>query len=177
DLSAAEAADALVELVERLAARHRLVIIEGGSISLLRVLCARRAQLAWRLTVRLLPLPACDVYLANLTHRAREMLTPGVCGPGLLQELAALWHDPRQRRLAASVNGFEAVLECCAKYSLDAATIDKQKIPEHILHRIAALIAERHAEHGILQHRVFTEIFENATTAPTFDLGMLERAA
>ncbi|WP_128436540.1 isopentenyl transferase family protein [Streptomyces cyaneus] len=177
DLSATRAADALVELVERLAARHRLVIIEGGSISLLRVLCARRPQLAWRLTVRLLELPEYDVYLANLTRRAREMLTPSACGPGLLQELAALWHDPRQRRLAASVNGFEAVLECCAKYSLDAATIDRQEIPERILHRIAGLIAERHAEHGILQHRVFAEIFENATTVHAFDFGMLERAA
>ncbi|MEY9996724.1 hypothetical protein ABIE67_008756 [Streptomyces sp. V4I8] len=177
DLSATEAVDALVELVERLAVRHELVIIEGGSISLLRVLCARREQLDWRLTVRLLPLPAYDTYLAALTGRARAMLTPGACGPGLLQELAALWRDPRRRRLAASVNGFEAVLECCAKYSIDAGTIDKQEIPEHVLHRIAALIAVRHAEHGILQQRVFTEIFENAATVPAFDFGMLERAA
>ncbi|MGN9759950.1 isopentenyl transferase family protein [Streptomyces sp. SD31] len=177
DLSATEATDALIEIVGRLADRHRLVIVEGGSISLLRELCVRRPRLDWRLTVRLLPPPPYDVYLADLTRRAREMLTPGVCGPGLLQELAALWHDPRQRRLAASVNGFEAVLECCAKYSLDVGAIDKQEIPEHILRRIAALIAERHAEHGILQHRVFTEIFENATTDAAFDFGMLERAA
>lgn len=177
DLSAAEAADALVEIVERLALQSELVIIEGGSISLLRVLCARREQLDWRLTVRLLPLPACDTYLATLTGRARAMLTPGACGPGLLQELAALWRDPRRRRLAASVNGFEAVLECCAKYSIDAGSIDKQEIPEHILRRIAALIAVRHAEHGILQQRVFTEIFMNETAGPAFDFGVLERAA
>ncbi len=153
------------------------MIIEGGSISLLRVLCARMPQLDWQLKVRLLPLPAYDMYLANLIRRAREMLTPGVCGPGLLQELAALWRDPRRRRLAASVNGFEAVLECCAKYSLDVKTIDEQEIPDHILHRIATLIGERHAEHGILQQRVFTEIFQNGTTAPEFDFDMLERAA
>lgn len=177
DLSAAEAADALVALVEQLAAQHELVVIEGGSISLLRVLCARREQLDWRLTVRLLPLPARDAYLAALTGRAREMLTPGVCGPGLLQELAVLWRDPRRRRLAASVNGFEAVLECCAKYSIDAGSVDEQEIPEHILHRIAALIAVRHAEHGILQQRVFAEIFDLGTTVAAFDFGMLERAA
>ncbi|KMS77147.1 isopentenyl transferase [Streptomyces viridochromogenes] len=177
DLSAAEAADALVELVEQLAVQHDLVIIEGGSISLLRVLCTRWEQLDWRLTVRLLPLPAYDTYLAALTGRARAMLTPGACGPGLLQELAALWRDPRRRRLAASVNGFEAVLECCAKYSIDAEVIDQQEIPEHVLHRIAALIALRHAEHGLLQQRVFTEIFESATTAPAFDSGMLAAVA
>jgi hypothetical protein len=177
DLPAAEATDALVALVERLASTHPIVIVEGGSISLLRELCDRRSTLSWQLTVRLLPLPARDEYLATLTRRAHEMLTPGACGPGLLRELAALWRDPGRRLLAASVNGFEAVLECCAKYALDAATIDEQDIPGHVLNRIAALIAERHAEHGFLQHRVFTEIFESPEPEPEFGLGTLGRAA
>ncbi|MFI7413797.1 isopentenyl transferase family protein [Streptomyces sp. NPDC049627] len=177
DLSATEATNALVALVERLAWTHPLVIVEGGSISLLRELCDRRSALAWQLTVRLLPLPTRDEYLAALTRRAHEMLIPGACGPGLLKELAALWRDPRRRLLAASVNGFEAVLECCAKYSLDVANIDRQDIPERVLNRIAALIAERHAEHGFLQHRVFTEIFGSPVTESGFALGGLERAA
>ncbi|GAA4080643.1 isopentenyl transferase family protein [Streptomyces shaanxiensis] len=177
DLPASEATDALIALVERLASEHPLVIVEGGSISLLRELCDRRAELSWRLTVRLLPLPAHDEYLATLTRRAHEMLTPSTCGPGLLQELATLWRDPRRRLLAASVNGFEAVLECCAKYSLDVASIDEQDISEHVLNRIAALIAERHAEHGFLQHRVFGEIFENPVPESDFGVGALERAA
>ncbi|WP_031487919.1 isopentenyl transferase family protein [Streptomyces bicolor] len=177
DLSAAEATEALVALVERLASTHPLVIVEGGSISLLRELCDRRPALSWQLTVRLLPLPARDEYLAALTRRAHEMLTPGACGPGLLQELAALWRDPGRRLLAASVNGFEAVLECCAKYSLDVASIHEQDIPERVLNRIAELIAERHAEHGYLQHRVFTEIFESPVPHHGFGLGTLERAA
>lgn len=177
DLSAAEATDALVGLVERLASTHPLVIVEGGSISLLRELHERRSALCWRLTVRLLPLPPREEYLAALTRRARLMLTPGACGPGLLQELAALWRDPRKRLLAASVNGFEAVLECCAKYSLDVPSIDKQDIPEHVLSRIAALIAERHAEHGFLQHRVFTEMFESFAPESESRFGPLERAA
>ncbi|NUP18554.1 MAG: isopentenyl transferase [Streptomyces sp.] len=177
DLPAAEATDALVALVERLARTHPLVLVEGGSISLLRELCARRPELSWRLTVRLLPLPARDEYVAALTRRAHEMLTPGACGPGLLHELAALWRDPRRRFLAASVNGFEAVLECCAKYSLDVGSIDEQHIPEHVRKRITALIAERHAEHGFLQHRVFSEIFEGTVPESESGLGALERVA
>jgi adenylate dimethylallyltransferase len=177
DLSATDATDALIALVERLSTRHRFVVVEGGSISLLRELCARRPQLSWRLTVRLLPVPAREEYLATLTHRARAMLSPNPRGAGLLEELAALWHDPSRRLLAASVNGFEAVLECCAKYGLDVETIDKQPLPEHILDRIAELIAERHAEHGFLQHRVFSEIFDGLVAGPGFDIRSLERAA
>lgn len=177
DLSAAEAADTLVRLVEKLGARHRFVIVEGGSISLLRELSARRATLPWRLTVRLLPLPdRCD-YVAALTRRAREMLVPPPPDRGLLDELAALWQDPQQRYFAASVNGFEAVLECCAKYALDVETLHKRNLPEHILARMAGLIAERHAEHGVLQHRVFTEIFESPLYRTGFDVDVLERAA
>lgn len=177
DLSATAATDTLVTLVERLTARRGLVIVEGGSISLLRELSARRAALPWRLTVQLMPLPDREDYVAALTRRARTMLAPPPPERGLLAELATIWQDPHQRYFAASVNGFEAVLECCAKYSLDVATLHKRNLPEHILARMSALIAERHAEHGILQHQVFTEIFDNRIRTSRFHLGALERAA
>lgn len=177
DLCAEAATDALVALVERLGERHRLVIVEGGSISLLRELTARRTMPPWRLTVRLLPLPGREEYIAALTRRAREMLAPQAPGHSLLEELAALWREPRRRLLAASVNGFEAVLECCAKYSLDVRTVDREPLSEHVLERMAALIAERHAEHGFLQHRVFSEIFGDRITDSGFDVDLLERAA
>ena len=57
DLRAEQAADTLVELVERLSPGHRPVIVEGGSISLLRELAARLPALSWELTVPLLPVP------------------------------------------------------------------------------------------------------------------------
>ncbi|WP_369031061.1 isopentenyl transferase family protein [Streptomyces adonidis] len=177
DLGAAAAAESLFDLVERLGAQHRFVIVEGGSISLLRVLAARCAALPWQLSVRVLPLPAYDEYVEVLTGRALTMLAPPAPDRSLLEELAALWVDPRQRRFAASVNGFEAVLECCAKYSLDVETIHKQALPAPVLSRMASLIALRHAEHGILQSRVFTETFEKRVPGPVFDPGMLGCAA
>ncbi|MEU6142942.1 isopentenyl transferase family protein [Streptomyces sp. NPDC047081] len=177
DLCAERAADALVELVERLGARHRPVIVEGGSISLLRELSARLPALSWRLTVQLLPVPEQAVYVDALTRRAREMLAPEPPGRSLLAELAALWHEPEQRLFAASVNGFEAVLECCAKYSVDVESLGEEHLPERLLDRMAALIAERHAEHGFLQHRVFAEIFEGRMADSGLDADLLERAA
>ncbi|WP_105973144.1 isopentenyl transferase family protein [Streptomyces geranii] len=177
DLGAAAAAESLVDLVEQLGAQHRFVIVEGGSISLLRVLAARCVALPWQLSVRVLPLPAYDDYVGALTGRALTMLAPPTPDRSLLEELAALWVDPRQRRFAASVNGFEAVLECCAKYSLDVETIHKQVLPDPVRSRMASLIALRHAEHGILQSRVFTETFEKRMPGPLFDPSMLGRAA
>ncbi|WP_405775141.1 isopentenyl transferase family protein [Streptomyces sp. NBC_01538] len=177
DLGAVAAADSLVSLVERLGRQHRFVIVEGGSISLLKVLAERRATLPWQLSVRVLPLPAYGDYVEALTRRALTMLAPPTPDRSLLEELAALWADPRQRRFAASVNGFEAVLEICAKYSLDVETIHKQVPPAPVLSQMASLIALRHAEHGILQSYVFTEIFEEQIPVPVSDPSVPVHAA
>jgi len=177
DFSAGEAADALVDLVQELVAQHRFVIVEGGSISLLRELSARLAQLPWRLSVRLLPLPESEEYLAALTRRAHVMLTAPPPGSTLLDELAALWSDPRQRLFTASVNGFEAVLEYCAKYSLDVDSLRTRQLPEELLTRMAELIAVRHAEHGHLQHQVFTELFGSFRGTSEPDTDLVRRAA
>ncbi|ELP70971.1 isopentenyl transferase family protein [Streptomyces turgidiscabies] len=177
DLDAAAAADSLFGLVERLGSRHPFVIVEGGSISLLKVLAARCAALPWQLSVRVLPLPAYGDYIEALTCRARTMLAPPTPERSLLEELAVLWADPRHRRFAASVNGFEAVLECCAKYSLNVGTIHKQAPPDPIRSQMASLIALRHAEHGILQSRVFTETFGSRLPEQILDPSVLGRAA
>ncbi|MGQ4389538.1 isopentenyl transferase family protein [Streptomyces sp. SAS_270] len=172
DLSADKAADALIALVARLGARHRFVIVEGGSISLLRTLTTRVPKPSWHLSVRLLPLPSRVDYLAALTRRAHEMIAPPSPGRSLLEELATLWREPDLRLFTASVNGFEAVLECCAKYALDVETIHEQPLSPPVVERMAALIAERHAEHGFLQYRVFAEMFKDhiSGTGPGFDV-------
>ncbi|NEB03577.1 isopentenyl transferase family protein [Streptomyces sp. SID13726] len=177
DLSAVEATDSLVRLVDRLSERHPSVIVEGGSVSLLRELSARRRELPWRATVRVLPVPDRASYVEALTRRAFTMLAPAAPDRSLLEELAALWRDPGQRWLAASVNGFEAVLECCAKYGIGVETISDGQLSESVLSRMAALIAERHAEHGLLQHRVFGEIFEGWEMRSETGHGVVERAA
>lgn len=177
DLSAKEATDSLVALVRRLGARHASVIVEGGSISLLRELASRRAELTWRTTVHVLPVPDRASYVDVLTRRAFTMLAPPPPDRSLLEELAALWRDPARRWLAASVNGFEAVLECCAKYGIDVPTIADGELSENVVARMAALIAERHAEHGFLQHRAFGEIFESWNREAEFGHDILGRAA
>lgn len=177
DLGAVDATDSLVRLVDRLGRQHPSVIVEGGSVSLLRELTARRAELPWRARVQVLPVPDRVSYVHALTRRAYTMLTPDAPDRSLLEELAALWRDPGQRWLAASVNGFEAVLECCAKYGLDVESIADGKLSENVLGKMAALIAERHAEHGLLQHRVFAEIFDGWEKENEIGQGVLGCAA
>ncbi|MEV4976657.1 isopentenyl transferase family protein [Streptomyces scopuliridis] len=163
DYPAAEAAEALVLTVQRMAAPGWPVVIEGGSISLLAHFADHHLpRLPWRVTVTTLTRPAPDRYLTALTVRAHSMLRPTPPNTGLLDELAALWREPAQRWFTASVNGLEAALEWCAKYGLDPAdpvTAQVADLPPRLVDELAQLIAERHAEHGADQERAFAELF------------------
>ncbi|MEV8400245.1 isopentenyl transferase family protein [Streptomyces niveus] len=167
DYRAAEAAEALVFTVQRLAGPGRTVVVEGGSISLLTHLADHHLpRLPWRVTVTTLTRPAPDRYLASLTVRAHAMLRPGPPDKSLLDELAALWRQPGKRWFAASVNGLEAALEWCAKYGIDPAdpaTARVGDVPPSLVEELARLIAERHAEHGADQERAFAELFARPT--------------
>ncbi|WP_243745058.1 isopentenyl transferase family protein [Streptomyces hainanensis] len=166
DYPAPEAAAALVRAVRRVARPGRPVVVEGGSISLLAYLVDHHLPvLPWRFTVTSLTRPAPSRYLAALTARAHAMLRPEPPLAGLLDELAALWRVPGHRWFAASVNGFEAALEWCAKYGLDPTEPTLVGLPPRLVDELALLIAERHAEHGADQERAFAALFAPAARA------------
>ncbi|MFJ9900629.1 isopentenyl transferase family protein [Streptomyces sp. NPDC091280] len=162
DYPAAEAAQDLIDTVAGLSREHPRVIIEGGSVSLLQHLAGQLPSLPWRLTVRLLPIPDRAAYLAALTARAHAMLMPVSPHKSLLAELAAVWRFPSARAFVASVNGLEAALEWCTRNSIDPARADALDLPAELRESLARLIAVRHLEHGEIQHRVFTELFQSS---------------
>jgi tRNA A37 N6-isopentenylltransferase MiaA len=162
DYPATHAVEALVERVQQLARSAPAVVIEGGSISLLTLLATRLPQLPWAVTPQLLLRPADTAgYLRVLTVRAHGMLRPDPPQRSLLDELAELWRDPAKRWFTASVNGLEAALEWCAKYSLDPENGATRGAPQRLMDELARMIAERHAEHGSDQEREFRSIFSS----------------
>ncbi|MES4902117.1 MULTISPECIES: isopentenyl transferase family protein [unclassified Streptomyces] len=165
DFPPEEAADALVRRLEELGERHRFVIVEGGSISLLRDFAQRLPDLPHRLTVRLLHIPDREGYVAGLARRARRMLAPEGEQTSMLQELVTLWESPDHRFFAASVNGLEAILEWCATYSVSVESLTSRKLSESQLDKISRMVAERHAEHGVMQERIFSKVFEGIPSA------------
>ncbi|WP_381790256.1 isopentenyl transferase family protein [Streptomyces niveus] len=166
DYPAAQAAEALVLTVRRLVNPGRPVVIEGGSISLLAHFADHHLpRLPWRVTVTTLTRPTPGRYLTSLMARAHAMLRPTPPHESLLDELGALWREPAHRWFTASVNGFEAALEWCAKYGLDPAdpaTARVAGLPPQLVDELARLIAERHAEHGADQERAFAELFTSS---------------
>ncbi|MFJ9373424.1 isopentenyl transferase family protein [Streptomyces sp. NPDC101455] len=162
DYPAEQAAETLVEKVQGLARTAPTIIVEGGSISILRLLTERIPQLPWTVVAHLLTRPPDrGDYLTRLTERAHRMLCPTPPQQGLLDELAALWRDPAQQRFVASVNGMEAALEWCAEFSIPPTYASTKGISRSALDRLAHMIAERHAEHGADQEREFLGILSH----------------
>lgn len=108
-LPADEANRLLHESVERFGEREPLLIVEGGSISLLQAIAADSRWTSYRWSFERLPLPPREVYLDRAERRVREMFS-SASGRSILDELLVLWPDPRSRPVLADVDGYRAII-------------------------------------------------------------------
>ncbi len=160
DYRAQDAVEVLVETVDELGRTDPVVVVEGGSISLLSLLVGRLPRLPWEVTVDVLARPVDhSLYRRALMSRARAMVRPEPPLRSLLDELADLWGDPAKRPFAASVCGLDAAIEWCARHSLDPQDATLATVPEKLMEELASLIAVQHAEYAAVQVRAFADLF------------------
>lgn len=159
DYPPGDAAEMLLTRLCALVEHHRLVVLEGGSISVLLRFAEKIDQLPFPVSVQVLHIGNKDDYVARLRERARSMLFRDQCGRSLLTEFAAAWTTPGQRLFTASLSGLDSILEWCAKYSVPPEDIAEIDIPAKRFDELAGMIGERYAEHGFVQDRIFSEVF------------------
>lgn len=147
-----EAAYALLRKVEALTRTHEHVVVEGGSISLLRRFADCRGRFPFQLTATVLPLADERAHLDRLRARAARMIADG-----MLDEIAKAWQHREQRAFIASVNGPEAVLQWCAGAGVDPE--DLPGIDDAGVAELTELVAVVHQEHSLEQHDVFARLF------------------
>jgi len=158
DYAPKEAITDLMRRIDELAASHRLIVLEGGSISLLTEL-ARRAELPFQLNVHVMSMGERGQHWQRLRSRAREMLSPANKQPGLLQELSKAWQQVPQRPFVAGINGFEAVISWCQRHGVDPAEVGEQPPSERGMDELAAEIANAHMDHSLEQEAAIQELF------------------
>lgn len=180
DLPAEEAANGLTAHWEQVSTASRIVVLEGGSMSLIRALLADE-RLPFTLSVDVRRITDQQAYRAGLVDRARDMLDPPEPADGMLEELAAAWRVEDQRPFVATINGPEAVLAWCAARGCDPEELLRRVRPpdsatlsrlsdsqrERILTELSQAVADAHLEHGREQQAVFKELF-GPPQAPRF---------
>ncbi|WP_158839544.1 isopentenyl transferase family protein [Saccharothrix deserti] len=152
-----DAARDLERQVKILIERHPVVVVEGGSLSLLQRFVKSRHQ--FRLTADILRMPDAETCRCRLRSRAERMLRPAVSVPGLLEEFAAAWRHPARREFVASVNGFDAVVLWCRQHDLDPCSVTDVLGDDRLVGSVADLVADLHAHHGREQDEVFAGLF------------------
>jgi tRNA A37 N6-isopentenylltransferase MiaA len=152
DFPVHEAAYALLKKVEALSSTHEHVVVEGGSISLLRRFADCRGRFPFRLTSTVLPLADERVHLDRLRTRAARMIADG-----MLDEIAKGWQHREQRPFIASINGPEAVMRWCTEHHVDPE--DLPGVDDAGRAELTELVALVHHEHSLEQHEVFTRLF------------------
>lgn len=158
DYPADEAFADLMRRISELATSQRLLVMEGGSLSLLTRL-ARWKELPFRLSVEVMPLGNRGEHWRRLRSRAMKMLGPADGQPGTLQELSHAWQYKTQRAFIATVNGFEAILAWCQRYGIDPGRVGELPLSERELAELAAGIADAHLDHGLEQDEVLRSLF------------------
>ncbi|WP_243744881.1 isopentenyl transferase family protein [Streptomyces hainanensis] len=160
DFAVADALEALIGTLRGLRERHPFVIVEGGSISLLWDFAELLPELGFRATVRLMHIADRREYVAGLTRRARGMLVPEGAATSAIEELAIAWKSVEQRSFVASINGFKGILEWCATHSFAVESLASAALTEEQVGELSRMVALRHAEHGVLQDRIFSMVFD-----------------
>jgi adenylate dimethylallyltransferase len=166
EISPEQAVALLVQRLGALSERHPSVVMEGGSMSMLRRFAERMDDLPFSVSVQVMRIVDEKGYRSRLRRRARKMLAADHLGRSLLTELAAAWRTPGKRFYAASLPGPDCVLEWCAKYSSPPERVTDVHFSEKMLDELSSMICERYAEHGFKQDRIFSQAFRQHVGNP-----------
>lgn len=115
----AATANALVHThVARLLQDENLVLLEGGSVSLLQAIAADPRWAGYEQTWERLVLQDVEGYLAKAASRIRDMLAPADGSPSMLDEIAALWPDARTHAVLNGIVGYRSIIAYAGRYGI-----------------------------------------------------------
>ncbi|UIF88378.1 isopentenyl transferase family protein [Cupriavidus sp. UYPR2.512] len=118
ELAAATANAFLHEHVARLLQKESLLILEGGSVSLLRTIAADPRWATYEQTWERLALQDVAGYLSKAKSRIREMLAPADGSRSMLDEIAGLWPDARTHAVLNGIVGYRSIIAYADRYRI-----------------------------------------------------------
>jgi uncharacterized protein (TIGR00730 family) len=148
--------------INELSDTHRLIILEGGSISLLSRF-VNESELPFRLAVHVIPIKDRGQHWQRLRSRAMKLICPDDGRPGTVQELAYAWKHEQQHSFVATINGFEAILAWCHRNATNPSELAQQPLSVQSQADLAAEIANAHMAHSLEQEMKMCDLFESAS--------------
>jgi hypothetical protein len=128
ELPPALANDLLHGIVESLVQRDSLVILEGGSISLLHAIYEDHTWATYQWSYERLDLAAPNVFRTKAQARVRRMLARGA-RPSMLDEAAAASLEPRSREVLMGIVGYRTLCRYAQARVLPVSELARRGTP------------------------------------------------
>jgi hypothetical protein len=145
---------ALTRLLETLTEESGLVVVEGGSIALVRRLGELRDTLPFQLIVHRLDIGDPAAHAVHLRARALRLLASG-----MLEEFAFAWSHLPQRPFIGSVNGLDALARWCERTAVSPAELVSRPRDADLLLELAVCVADAHLKRAKAQEAAFSALF------------------
>lgn len=156
-ISAQQAVERLHQRVDHYSAIHPLIILEGGSVSLLQEMVKHQSwgqKYAW--SFEPIPMPSIEHFLQRATQRVWEMFYPGDGLKSMLDEMVQIWANPECRDTIADIYGYRCIISYVRQ---------RQRHVDHILHmspdeqqQLAEEIAREYWRYALWQQDHFPAI-------------------
>ncbi|WP_246432120.1 isopentenyl transferase family protein [Xanthomonas theicola] len=133
------------------------VILEGGSISLLKEMMADPYWASgFRWSSHRLQLSDPDAFLDTARRRVEQMLCAGEAHPSLLEELVALWPDPALRPILEGVDGYRHAIRFARQWGVPVTRLPH--MDADLKHRLVHGIAQEYLGHAQWQEQDFGKL-------------------
>ncbi|BAB77744.1 isopentenyl transferase family protein [Anabaena sp. FACHB-709] len=118
NLNTLESLSLALQHIDRLSSQHKLLILEGGSISLCTALWKSRILENYQTTIEYVKVENEELYQSRLWRRMQNALISNPRRPSLIEELSRVWQDPHKLALVRTVVGYDVLIHWCQKYGL-----------------------------------------------------------
>ncbi|OSN07953.1 isopentenyl transferase family protein [Lonsdalea britannica] len=156
-ISAQQAVEQLHQLTDHYSATHPLIILEGGSVSILQEMVKHTTwgqSYTW--SFEPIPMPSADVFLKRATKRVWEMFYPDGGLKSLLEEMVQLWANPEYRDTLADIDGYRCIIGYLRQRRRRVDDILHMSLNEH--KQLAEEIAREYWQHAVWQQNNFPDI-------------------
>lgn len=153
----ADKANALLkQRVAECATGGNLLILEGGSVSLLNRMISDPYWERFQWRADSLPLGDPDMFLARARARVWEMLQRKEGQSSLLDELVSLWSDPDTHSILEDIDGYRYAIRFARKHGLSIPRM--LDLDTELKQRLVEGIAEEYLDHARWQTREFLDL-------------------
>jgi len=157
DLPADEALTLLREHTVALAQRERRLILEGGSISLVRAIWESDYLRGYQVQITCLSIHNWTVYRQMVYRRVLQMLSGY---PSITDELALIWAggNSAARALVGTIAGYNALLAWCEESGVSPRELPSACRDVDVRAALASAITQSHLDYADRQQAAFADL-------------------